>query len=352
MTGTKVQSSDVSIVRQVSTSSRQLIGAEVLVIDQDERVQKGMSQLLSAASLHVTCVPDPDAGLALIDRRFFSVVIVDLDTPSPGAGLETTREVKLRSPTSMVVMLTPRKSFDDAVASLRAGAIDIIFKSPEVVEYLKDRIMAAAGRSVGSREVDALLADVRSNNDDFLLRFMEAERRGVDLADRLAGRDPTKPVEMGDLLVLVVDENPALAQALAKGAPAGFQFDHASGGGQALDKLSSGRAHYVMVEEHLHDLPATTVVRSIKATYPEIVVLSYTGPGPVGKVELVETSKVTTIIQPFHGPQSLLARLDELAEAVRAKERERRYTQAFRERHYEFLRKFVELKNKIDRALG
>ena len=29
-----------------------------------------------------------------------------------------------------------------------------------------------------------------------------------------------------------------------------------------------------------------------------------------------------------------------------------RYTQAFRERHYDFLRRYVELKSKIDRALA
>ena len=35
----------------------------------------------------------------------------------------------------------------------------------------------------------------------------------------------------------------------------------------------------------------------------------------------------------------------------RAKARERRYTQAFRERHYDFLRRYVELKTKIERAI-
>ena len=31
--------------------------------------------------------------------------------------------------------------------------------------------------------------------------------------------------------------------------------------------------------------------------------------------------------------------------------RERRYTQAFREKHYDFLRRYVELKTKIERAM-
>ena len=50
-------------------------------------------------------------------------------------------------------------------------------------------------------------------------------------------------------------------------------------------------------------------------------------------------------------PSSSLDRLDELAEAWRVKARERRYTQAFREKHYDFLRRYVELKTKIERAI-
>ena len=42
----------------------------------------------------------------------------------------------------------------------------------------------------------------------------------------------------------------------------------------------------------------------------------------------------------------------ELAEAWRVKARERRYAQAFRERHYDFLRRYVELKTKIERAIA
>ena len=35
-----------------------------------------------------------------------------------------------------------------------------------------------------------------------------------------------------------------------------------------------------------------------------------------------------------------------------AKARERRYTQEFRERHYDFVRRYVELKTRIERAIS
>lgn len=330
---------------------RELIGAEVLVIDQDQKVTKGITQLLSAASLHVTCVADPDAGLDLIGKRFYSVVVVDLDTPAPNAGVETIRQVKSKSPTSMVVILTPRKSFSDAIEAIRAGAIDVILKAPDSVQYLKDRVMEAAGRSVDKREVSSVLTDVRDAQDEFLKRFMEAERRALDLSDRLAGRDPDQASLLDEVRCLVVEEDGSLTRALTECQPKGFAFEHAMSGGEALDRCSSSRFHIAMVSDNLVDLPGSMVVSSLKTQNPELIAISFTPP-PGGKVEIVETSRRIPVVDKFDKPQQILERLDELAMAFRAKAKERRYTQAFRERHYDFLRRYVELKSKIDRALS
>ena len=330
---------------------RELVGAEVLVVDQDSRVQKGMTSLLSAASLHVTSVESPEKAYDTLARKFFSVCIVDLDTPTPGAGLETTQEIKSRSPTSMVIMLTPRKSFDDCVSCIRAGAVDVIFKSPEAVQYLKERVMEAAGRSVGKREVSSVLAEVRDVQDEFLELFMNAERRALDFSDKLAGRDPNRAVVVDEMRVLVVDPDTSLADRLSEAAPRNFKFERALSGGQALDLTSSASFHYVMVSESVADLPSSMVVRSVKTQNPEGVALLFTGPGVGGRVDIGDSRGTTPVVEDFTDVKQLVDRLDELAEAFRAKSKERRYTQAFRERHYDFLRRYVELKLKIDRAI-
>src|SRR5688572_5829381 len=104
-------SSPSESMSRMSSLARELVGIEVLVVDQDDKVQKGVTQLLSAAGLHVTAVGDPESALAQVDKQFFSVMLIDIDTPAPGAGIETIREIKRRSPTSMLVALTPRRSF-------------------------------------------------------------------------------------------------------------------------------------------------------------------------------------------------------------------------------------------------
>jgi DNA-binding response OmpR family regulator len=334
-----------------TTSGASLVGIEVLVLDGDRRVHAGIEQLLSEAQLHVTCVVDPERARVLVDREFFSVALVDIDTPSPGAGIASIRAIKRASPTSMVIALTPRRSFDDAVEAVRAGAIDLVLKAPDSVAYLKERVIDAAGRSLGRREVDTVLDDVRGVHEEFLQHFMEAERRAVDLSDRLAGRDRAQLERIDELRVLLVDEVDDLVGALIGEAPPGFAFVHATSGGEGLDRISSSAFHYAMISEDISDLPARTIARTIRNQHPETVVLTFLGPADDGRVELVETHGTRPLVQPFHHAQQLLARLGELAEAWRIKARERRYAQAFRERHYDFLRRYVELKTKIERAI-
>ena len=336
----------------VSGPHAALVGVEVLVLDGDQRVHAGIEQLLSEASLHVTCTDSAQRALALVDRQFFSVALVDIDTPAPRAGIETIAAIKKLSPTTMVIAMTPRRSYDDAVDAVRSGAVDLILKAPDSVAYLKDRVFEAAGRSVGRREVDTVLDDIKRVHDEFLQRFMDAERRAIDLADQAAGRDVSRNLLVDDLRVLVIDEVDEMFDALATAKPKGFTFQHATSGGEGLDRVSSSKFHYAMVAEDITDLPAKTVARTIRNQQPDTVVLTFLGPSDNGHVDLVETNGTRSIVNPFDDAQKLIVRLDELAEAWRAKARERRYTQAFRERHYDFLRRYVEIKTKIERAMN
>jgi len=334
-----------------SGSVMAFIGAEVLVLDNDTRVHAGVEKLLSEAQMHVTCVNDAQSALAQVDKKFFSVALVDIDTLVPRDGIEAIRAIKKKSPTTMIIALTPRRSYEDAVDAVRAGAVDLVLKSPESVAYLKERVIDAAGRSVGKREIDSVLGEVKKVHDEFLEKVMQVERAAIDAADKVAGRDQSRLIGMDEMNVLVVDESDKFINAMTGAKPKGFAFQHAPSGGEALARVG-GELHYAMIAEDLSDLPARTIAKSIRSASPDTVVLIYSGPGPEGHVNLVEQAGTRSILKPFTEAQQLIARLDDLAEAWKVKARERRYTQLFREKHFDFLRKYVDLKTKIDRALN
>ncbi|HSD90888.1 MAG TPA: response regulator [Kofleriaceae bacterium] len=327
-----------------------LVGAQVLVIDADDRVHAGIQQLLSEVSLHVTSISDADRALELANKQFFSVALVDIDTPSPRAGIQTIQAIKKASPTTMIIAMTPRRSYDDAVDAVRAGAVDLILKAPESVAYLKERVLDAVGRSVGKREVDTVLDEIRAVHDEFLQRFMEAERRAMDLADKAAGRDESRMINLDELRVLVVDEVDDFFNAIEATKAKGFRFVHATSGGEALDRISTGEFQYAMIAEDISDLPAKTIARTLRNQHPDTVVLTFLGPSENGHLELVEQVGSKALLKPFKEAKQLIGRLDELSAAWRIKAKERRYMQAFREKHFDFLRRYVELKTKIERA--
>src|SRR5262249_17810898 len=162
---------------------------------------------------------------------------------------------------------------------------------------------------------------------------------------------PSRTAQLDVLRVLVIDEVDDFVSDMEAAKLRGFEVVHATSGGEGLDRISSGGFHYAMVAEDVSDLPAKTIAGTTRNQHPATGGPSFLGPSATGHVDLAETAGTRRIVQAFRQAKQLIDRLDELAEAWRVKARERRYTQAFRERHYDFLRRYVELKTKIERAI-
>src|SRR5688572_8151507 len=101
-------------------------GQEVLVVDGDEKVQRGLAQLLVSAGLVPTVLSDPNRARALAKEKFFPVAILDLDTPQPNDGLELVRWMHKEVPNTALFVMAARKVFEVAVEAFRAGATDVV----------------------------------------------------------------------------------------------------------------------------------------------------------------------------------------------------------------------------------
>jgi DNA-binding NtrC family response regulator len=330
---------------KISSGSR--VAHEVLVVDADLSVHRGLLAILQPEGIHLSAQTEPGPALEMCETKFFGVILIDLDTPGPSRGIEVLRAVRRRSPQSTVLMLSPRKSFEGAVEALRAGATDMIWKSPDQVDYLKSRLLGALAEVRARDALIGILGDVRSLNEDVLKVLMAADRRAQDAEDRLAGRDPRRLDVTGEIPILCVDGDDRLYKALVGGQIEGFTFTYAQSGGEAFDRISSQKYQIALVGPTVPDLPSDMVVRTIKQQAPEMIAISYE---PNGRLAIVEKTRSITIVDKFTSAKQLVDRLNELGEGYRAKARERRYLQGFRERHYEFLRRLSDLRHKLNRT--
>ncbi len=131
---------------------------DVLVIEDDAGVRRGLELGLTHLGHSVRSAPDAEQGLAAVRRRRPDVVVLDLMLPGID-GFEACR--RLRSGAAgqhatdvPVIMLTARGDDLDVVSGLEAGADDYVVKpvQPRVLEARIRTVLRRAGRVATPRE--------------------------------------------------------------------------------------------------------------------------------------------------------------------------------------------------------
>jgi DNA-binding response OmpR family regulator len=330
-------------------------GQEVLVVDGDERVQRGLTQLLAENGLVPTVVADPNRARELLRDKYFAVALVDLDTPTPNAGLELIRWLRDNAPATTGLVMASRKVFEAAVAAFRAGAADIVVKSPDQVQYLRQRTVEVA-QGIHKQAADGkLMHEVLGVHEDFLKRLMDQSRRTAELEAQLGGGShPDAADEVCMVLVVEPDGSDGwLAKQLEAdlSARGGYAVTASATGGEGLDRASAMRFQIALVRDALPDLPGTMVVSALKQQSPDTLTILYSRPanGP-GKADVIEGSKTIALVPELTDGKQMVERIDELREAFRRKSQERRYLAAFRQENYELLKRYADLKQRMLRA--
>lgn len=333
---------------------------EVLVVDPDPNVRKGLERVLGDTGLVVSKVPDLTRAQDQLSNRFIPVVVCDLDA-APAAALDFIRFARDKSPMTTVIALTARASFDAVAPAFRAGANDVVTKTADQVAYLRERVVRATAEVSAAVSREQLLADVAEVHEGFLHKMMELARQVTDLEDKLLLRDgaSTTTSALGPLNLLIVDDDPTLAGELAREFPVerGWRLRYAQSGGEALDGASQSAPHVVLMKDALPDLPSSMVIKTIKANNPDCVMLLFTPPGPgpgdtSGELRMVEASRLVTLVPTYTRSDQVIAALHDVREALRRKAQERRYLLTFRKQHFEFLQKYSLVRQRLPPRRG
>jgi len=330
------------------TSEQQLAEKpEVLLLDKDEKVREGLGKLLSSSGIIVTAIADMSRALLLAREKHFGVILVDLDTPEQERGFELLGRFQAASPASAVVLISVRQTFDVAVRGFRGGAADVVAKSASDVAYLTKKVVSLCQESRRADKRDLLLREALELHEQFLRRLMEASRKAKEAEDHVSGR--SSDTILTECVILVVDDNPRTAPGLEEalgGAP--YRCVCALNGGEALDYAGSGGFQIALVKDALPDLSGSMVTRSLQAQTKDGIVLIFNHPGAEpGYVSIVEKSQTIPLLPQLREPKQLLGVIGELRDAYVAKSREKRYLQAFRQEHLDFIKRYIEFRQAL-----
>jgi two-component system, NarL family, response regulator LiaR len=176
----------------------------VVVADDDALARRLLTDTLAAAGITVVAqAADGTAAVAAVERCRPDAVVMDLGMPGLD-GAAATREILARRPETVVVVLTGRRSDDDALRSLRAGAAGYLSKDLELEALPRAIVAALRGEAAISRALAMrLVEDLRRHDAAGAgLRPVRSAltAREWEILDQLcAGRSPE---EIAGLLVV------------------------------------------------------------------------------------------------------------------------------------------------------
>ncbi|BBF68002.1 response regulator [Sphingobium sp. 3R8] len=162
----------------------------LLLVEDDERLARGMVASLEAAGFAVDILTNGEDALRLVGQEPYCAIVLDLGLPDMD-GLDVLSRLRARGATTPVLILTARDMVDDRINGLDRGADDYMAK-PFDPRELESRIRALVRRSQGTPDpvlrIGALAFDRSSRTvylDDHVL---DLRRRELAVLETLMGR--------------------------------------------------------------------------------------------------------------------------------------------------------------------
>jgi DNA-binding response OmpR family regulator len=185
--------------------------SRLLLVEDDEGIGRRVDAALRANGHTVIWQRTGRSALIEAERTPFDLVVLDLGLPDTD-GVEVCRDLRVRQPGCVILMLTARRDEMDVVVGLEAGADDYVTK-PFGLNELLARIRAHLRRhsTDTATTVEAftdgdLVLDLHSRRCTVAGVEVDLRAKEFDLLARLA-REPGRAVSRDQLMADVWDEN-------------------------------------------------------------------------------------------------------------------------------------------------
>ena len=137
--------------RTSSKSSHSQSAPKILIIDDEAAIRESLETLLTLEGFHVSMAPDGSAGLDLLSRNEYDLLLLDLALPGE-SGIDLLPRIVEVQPQLPVIMITAFGTVGNVVDAIRAGAENFVQKPWDNEKLLAD-IRSAIARHRAEEEV-------------------------------------------------------------------------------------------------------------------------------------------------------------------------------------------------------
>jgi len=134
---------------------------KLLIVEDDELLQSGLAQALSAKGYAVDCAGSAAESNALLRSGQYTLIVLDLGLPDRD-GASLLRQWRREGLAIPVLILTARDALEDRVEGLDAGADDYLIK-PFALAELQARVRALIRRYQGHSDNQLQQGDLTLN---------------------------------------------------------------------------------------------------------------------------------------------------------------------------------------------
>ena len=161
--------------------------AKILVIDDERPIRNALKEILEYEDYKIELAEDGLAGIELIKKDKFEVVLCDIKMPKMD-GMEVLERINLMAPDTPVVMISGHGNVKTAVEALKNGAYDFIEKPLDL-----NRILVTVRNAMDRSEVEQENKVLKRKVHKKLTTEIIGESAGIteikSMIDRVAATD-------------------------------------------------------------------------------------------------------------------------------------------------------------------
>lgn len=124
-----------------------------LVVDDEQEFLETLVNRLGKRSIDTSGVRSGEEALALMKKKLFDVVVLDIRMPGGMDGIEALREMKKIQPLAEVILLTGHASVETSIEGMKLGAFDYLLKPVKLEELLTKMAQAFEKKNAHDQKI-------------------------------------------------------------------------------------------------------------------------------------------------------------------------------------------------------